>query len=487
MKAFFKKSSALYICLVFFGAAALGCKSEPNKDDQGLNKPEPVQIDLAQIKERGKIKAITTYSSTSYFIYKGRPMGFEYELLVDLAKHLDLDLEIVLAEDLDDLTGMLNSGEGDLIAFGLTITQPRKEQVDFTKHYTTTRQVLVQRMPVNWHRLKYHHIESMLIRNQIELIGKPVYVRKNTSYYERLINLSNEIGGDIDIIPVPGNTETEELIRKVSDGEIDYTIADQHIAQINQTYYRNLDVKTPVSFPQRIAWAVRKNSPELLEAVNEWIVKIKRKPYYNIVFNKYFKNRSAYSKRVKSPFYSKNGGNISQYDDLIKTYARELNWDWRLLASMIYQESRFNPAATSWMGARGLMQVMPATAELFGYNASLERPEVNLKAGITYIKFLKRLWKDIPDSTERQKFILASYNVGQGHVMDARRLAEKHGKDPDIWTENVENLILAKSEPAFYNDPVVKHGYCRGQEPYDYVRGILERYELYTKVLEADA
>ncbi len=486
MKAFFKKSSALCICLVFFGAA-YGCKSEPNKDDQGLNRPEPVQIDLAQIKERGKIKAITTYSSTSYFIYKGQPMGFEYELLVDLAEHLDLDLEIVLAEDLDDLTGMLNSGEGDLIAFGLTITQPRKEQVNFTKHYTTTRQVLVQRMPENWHRLKYHHIESMLIRNQIELIGKPVYVRKNTSYYERLINLSNEIGGDIDIIPVPGNTETEELIRKVSDGEIDYTIADQHIAQINQTYYRNLDVKTPVSFPQRIAWAVRKNSPELLEAVNEWIVKIKRKPYYNIVFNKYFKNRSAYSKRVKSPFYSKNGGNISQYDDLIKTYARELNWDWRLLASMIYQESRFNPDATSWMGARGLMQVMPATAELFGYKASLERPEVNLKAGITYIKFLKRLWKDIPDSTERQKFILASYNVGQGHVMDARRLAEKHGKDPDIWTDNVENLILAKSEPAFYNDPVVKHGYCRGQEPYDYVRDILERYELYTKVLEADA
>ncbi len=467
----------------------LGCREvQSSKTEPIQTKPsEPVQIDLPEIKARGKLKAITTYSSTSYFIYKGQPMGFEYELLLDLAEYLNLDLEFVLVENLDELTQMLNKGDGDLIAFGLTITQPRKELVSFTKHYTTTQQVLVQRLPENWHRLKYHHIESMLIRNQIDLIGKPVYVRKNTSYYERLINLSNEIGGDIDIIPVPGNTETEDLIKKVSLGDIDYTIADQHVAQINQSFYKNLDVKTPVSFPQRIAWAVRKTSPELLKSVNAWITQFKRKPHFNIVYKKYFKNRSAYYRRVQSPFYSKNGGNISQYDDLIKQYANDLNWDWRLLASMIYQESRFNPEAISWMGARGLMQVMPETAELFGYTASLERPETNLKAGITYIKFLKRLWKNIPDSTERQKFILASYNVGQGHVMDARRLARKHGKNPDIWTDNVEIFILAKSESAFYNDPIVKHGYCRGQEPYDYVRDILERYELYKKVLLRDA
>lgn len=472
----------IWVCAVF-----AGCQNDSLQIETQPKITEPVQVDLTEIKKRGKLRAITTYSSTSYFIYKGQPMGFEYELLTALAEHLDLDLEIVLADNLDHLFEMLNKGEGDLIAFGLTVTQPRKKLVNFTEHYTTTRQVLVQRLPENWHRLKYHHIEAKLIRNQIDLIGKQVYVRKNTAYYDRLVNLSNEIGGDIDIIPVPGNTETEELIRKVSDGEINYTVADQHVAQINQTYYRNIDIKTPVSFPQRIAWAVRKNSPELQKAVNNWIISIKRRPYLNIVYKKYFKNRTAYTQRIKSPFYSKNGGNISAYDDLIKNYAKQLHWDWRLLASMIYQESRFNPEATSWMGAQGLMQVMPATAELFGYTASLERPEVNMKAGITYLKFLKRIWKDIPDSTERAKFILASYNVGQGHVMDAQRLAEKHGKDPNKWTGNVEIYILAKSEPAFYNDPVVKHGYCRGQEPYDYVREILDRYKLYTKVLTEDA
>jgi len=155
-----------------------------------------------------------------------------------------------------------------------------------------------------------------------------------------------------------------------------------------------------------------------------------------------------------------------------------LNWDWRLLASMIYQESEFDPAEKSWAGARGLMQLMPKTAEAYG-GTDLNDPENNITAGTNFIKWLENYWQEIPDTQERLKFVLASYNAGQGHISDARKLAEKFGKDNDIWNENVDEFILKKSKKEFYDDEVVSYGYCRGEEPYNYVREILERYEEY--------
>ncbi|MCB0854596.1 MAG: transporter substrate-binding domain-containing protein, partial [Bacteroidetes bacterium] len=384
-------------------------------------------IDLPDIRKRGTLKAILTYSSSSYFIYRGTPMGYEYELITRLAKHLNMDLEIIVAPDMDQMASMLFRGDGDIMAHGWTITKNRQKSLAFTEPHNNTRQVLVQRLPDNWRQMKIHRIENSIIRSPLRLIGKTVSVRRNSSYFERIQNLSEEMGGDILIEVVPGSWTTDEIIQKVSVGEIQYTIADQNIARINKTYYNNLDVETAVSFPQRLAWAVRKTSPELLEEVNKWIIEMKKENDYYVIYNKYFKNERAFRKRLKSEFFSKNGDKISEFDPSIKTNAEALHWDWRLLASLIYQESQFNPRTQSWAGAQGLMQVMPATGRDYGMT-NLFDPEENIKAGTSFLEYLGESWSEIPDSTERIKFVLASYNAGPGHVADARRLAEKNGK-----------------------------------------------------------
>ncbi|MCB2219738.1 MAG: transporter substrate-binding domain-containing protein [Bacteroidetes bacterium] len=472
-------SNRLLILLFFvWGCSQVGDRT-PFEVESSHSKQYPeIDIDLPQIKERGKLIAITSYSSTSYFLYRGKPMGYEYELLNQLAEYLDLDLEIKVADNMNQIIDMLLKGEGDLISYGLTITRERQKKIKFTDYHTKTHQVLVQRKPSNWRQMKRHQIEEALIRDPLDLIGKTVHVRKNSSYYDRLQNLMDEIGGDINIDIVSGELETEELIKMVAEGDIDYTIADYNIAAINATYYDILDIKTSVSFNQRIAWAVRNASPELLKSVNQWIAKMRKTSDYYVIYNKYFKNRKDFRKRVGSDYFSKAGGKISKYDEIIKNKAQILDWDYRLLASIIYQESRFDPNAKSWAGAVGLMQIMPITAKQVGAK-KYRKPIDNIDAGVKYLQELKQLFNDIPDSTERIKFILAAYNVGPNHVEDAQRLARKYNDEDVVWTNHVENWILKKAQSKYYNDDVVKYGYCRGSEPYQYVQDILERYNQY--------
>lgn len=452
---------------------------------QGESFPEPVTLDLDKIRQRGRLVAILNNSSTGYFIYKGQPMGYEYELLTRLASELKLKLDIKLTNDFDEAINMLNTGEGDIIAFKTAVTSSRKNYIAFTEHHNEVKQVLVQRKPANWRSMKRHEIEDILIRNTLELEEKEIHVQRNSAYAIRLKNLEEEIGGEIRIVQNQSGLDTEALIKKVADGEIDYTVADEDVALVNGTYYPLIDVSTPISFPQKIAWATRKNAPDLLSAVNEWIQSMKKKTEYYVIYNKYFKSPKATLQRVKSDYSSiaNNNISISPYDDIIRQVADSLGWDWRLLAAQAYQESHFNTQAESWAGAIGLMQLLPETGELYGIS-NLYDPEQSLKAGAAYLSWLDRIWKKyVPDNEERIKFILASYNAGQGHVLDARRLARKYGKNPNKWEGNVAYFLEMKSQPEYYNDPVASSGYCRGSEPVNYVNQILSRYESYRQLV----
>jgi membrane-bound lytic murein transglycosylase F len=444
---------------------------------------EKVNIDLDKIRQRKKLIALTGYSYSSYFIYKGTPMGYEHDLLKILADHLGVELEIVIVHDLNEIFDMLNRGEGDIIAANLTITKERDELVDFTIPHNLTKQVLIQRKPSNWKYLSAEQIEKKLIRNPIDLLGKEVHVRRESSYYTRLEHLSDEIGGNINIVEAPGEMETEELIMHVAEGKIPFTVADENIALMNKPYYPDIDIGTPLSFPQRIGWAVRADSPLLLAAVNEWISKMKKDPTYYVIYDKYYKGHRGVEYMVNCSKTSSCGRTISPYDKMIIKHAKELGWDWRLLASLIYQESHFDPKARSWVGASGLMQLMPATAESFGAE-DVNDPVQSLRAGTSYIKWLDNYWKiKVPDRNERIKFIMASYNVGQEHVADAQRLAIKYNRNPQMWDNHVAYFILQKSKQQYCHDPVVKYGYCRGTEPFNYVNEILDRYEHYKKLI----
>ena len=443
----------------------------------------PVDSSLQQILNRDTLIALTDYNSTNYFIYRGEPMGYQFEMLKQFADHLDVNLKLVITNDMDEAFQLINQGDVDLIAMGLTITSDRKKVVDFTIPQIQTKQVLVQRKPENWRKMRtWDEIEEHLIRNPLDLAGKTVYVQKGTVFADRLEILGNEMGDTIHIVEDP-EREVEQLITAVATGELEFTVSDEHIAKVNQKYYPNIDVSTALSFPQHVAWAVKPGNDSLRVEVNNWMMDYNKSTASRYVYNKYFANPRSVN-IAQSEYYSIGGGKISQYDDIIREVSALYGLDWRLVASLIYQESRFHPEVKSWVGAFGLMQLMPATAEIYGVDSS-SAPADQIKAGIEFIQWLdKQLPPEIDDPEQRLRFTLAAYNVGMAHIYDGRRLAEKHGKDPNIWTENVDFFILNKSDPTYYRDSVVKYGYARGEETYNFVIEIFERYELYKKVIE---
>lgn len=482
MKVFKDLKHSFWWLLIFF---LCGCKQKIENKENSIAKKSQVTIkrDLVDIIESGKLRALTVYSGTTYFLYKGRPMGYEYELLKRFAKHLGVQLEIIVVKNVDELFEKLNKGEGDILAHGLTITTERKEKVSFTDYLYLTKQVLVQKKPDNWRTIHWHELENALINDAIELINDTVSIRGQSAYKDRISNLSDELGGNIYIDELPGEMSTDQIIKKVVLGEIKYTIADYNIASIMASYYPVLDIEVPVSFSQRIGWATRHQSPDLLKATNKWLATLKKKVDYNVIYNKYFKNKKDYKRRVKSDFYSLNNQEISPYDDLIKKHVAKLKWDWRLVTSLIYQESRFDPKNSSWANAQGLMQLMPETAKELGVKDP-SNPEQSLKGGTKYLKQLYRKFKKIPDSIQRIKFTMAAYNCGLYHVKDAQRLAKKKGLNDKVWDDNVEEMILNLSQSKYFRDPVVKYGYVRGIEPYNYVSQIFERYQHYIQFID---
>lgn len=467
---YFYQHSIVVLLLCF-----CGCESASNRFSASSDE-EVLEIPLDSILSKGKIHAKVDNSSTSYFIFKGEPMGFEYDLLQAFANHLNVDLEIDVIHNLDSLFLNLRPGNVDIIAANLTVTKERKSNALFTDKILHTRQVLVQNRK---HGRK-------IIRRISELEDSTIHVRKNSSFYERLVHLSEEIGSTINVKTVSGETTVEQLIEQVNSAQISFTVADEHVAKINQAYYRNIDVKTPISFEQQVAWALPKGNSQLRDTINAWLEEYSKTLNFRMTYLKYFGNTKIFKNRLNSDLFTAMSKQISPYDSIVMNQLDTLHWDWPLVISLIYQESQFDPNKTAWTGARGLMQMMPKTAEGFGLDSSAsERDQIS--AGIQYLKWLDgQLAKKIESKTDRVPFVLAAYNCGLGHVFDAMRLAEKHNLNPEVWEDNVELMILKKSDPKFYKDEVVYYGYSRGSETYQYVKAVLSRYRHYLNVLNSN-
>jgi membrane-bound lytic murein transglycosylase F len=215
-----------------------------------------------------------------------------------------------------------------------------------------------------------------------------------------------------------------------------------------------------------------------LDTINAGLGTLKKKSDYNIIYKKYFENRRQFKKRITSEYFTSSSGKISKYDEIVKKYSENLGWDWVLVKSLIYQESMFEHSNKSWAGAKGLMQLMPATAKELGVT-DVHDPDQNIKAGTKYLKRMYGYWDNIPDTIQRIKFAMASYNCGYGHVKDAQRLAKKFNKDTLNWDNGVDFFVLNLSKSEYYNDPVVEYGYARGSEPFNYVIEIFDRYDNY--------
>lgn len=450
----------LLSCLFLFGCYS---HKQEEKGDVAVS-----SADLLQIKEEGTLTAVTLYSSTSYFQYKMQPMGYEYDLIKDFARSQGLKLDVKVAENVGRMVEMLEAGEADVVAYPIPFNNELKQDVRYCGHENISTQVLVQRANKG----------DTLLTDVTQLIGKEVYVKPGTKYADRLKNLDVELGGGIQIKDIGKDTlTTEDLIEMVSLGEIPYTVSDEDIARLNKTYYWNINVNLQISFMQRSSWIVRKSSPELAAAINAWASDNAGKRTYKAAAKRYFE-------LSKQPYHADippiKNGHISPYDVLFKKHAKNIGWDWQLLASISYQESHFNPSVVSWAGAEGLMGIMPNTAKALGVTPhELKDPDTGIRTGVDCLRRFRQGFSKITDPEEKIKFTLASYNAGIGHIYDAQRLAEKYGKDPLVWDNNVAEYIRLKSDPDYYNDPVCKHGYLRGSETYNYVSEVMERFHYY--------
>lgn len=425
---------------------------------------------LEQIKERDTLTVLTLYSSTSYFLYRGQEMGYQYELSHQFARSLGVNLKVKVAQSIDELVQRLNAGEADLIAYNLPISNEMKDSLIYCGEENVSHQVIVQRAGSR---------RNPALTDVTQLVGKEVYVRPG-KHQERLENLSHELGGGINIHVVSEDSISEEdLIRQVHEGIIAYTVSDDDIARLNQTYYPRLNVGLAISYDQRAAWAVRKDSKTLAMLADQWHEENVTSQAHSASMKRYFEQGKEIT---HSPILSLEDGKISIYDDLFKKYAKEIDWDWRIIASLAYTESNFDTTAVSWAGALGLMQLMPRTARIMGMPEGMEQnAEESIKAAVKYIGVMCDDYAEIPKE-ERIKFVLAAYNSGEGHVNDARALAEKYGADKNLWTDNVEKYLLLKSNEQYFKDPVVKFGYFRGSTTYAFVREILERVERYEEL-----
>jgi membrane-bound lytic murein transglycosylase F len=461
-----KRAAILFVCIFTLMIFGVQCTFLEKNLRLNLQK-DPYILDLPGIQKRGFIRAAVDNNTTGYYIYRGRRMGYEYELLRDLAKRLDVQLRLVLVSDIDAAFKFLESGKVDLIAMNLEENPERSKGNSFSTPLGNMNTLLVGRDA------------SGKVESWGKLGSDTIHIRKGTVYESKLSKIKDSL--NLGFIVKATKEQEEVLIDQVINGQIKWTVADQNIALANATYYENLDVSWKVSDEGKVAWVVRENSTVLLEKLNEWMVE-KQKRFIPILYAKYFRNSKNSYFRNTSPFSSLAGNQISQYDQIIKSGADQLGWDWRLLASLVYKESRFDTTATSYAGARGLLQLMPVTLERFGVTSPND-PGQSLLGGVKYLRYLDKFWMErVPDSNERLKFILASYNIGQGHVEDAWRLTLKFGRNTQSWTE-VGKFLELKSDPNYYKDPVVKSGFAKGHLAVNYVKDVLSIFQSYKSLV----
>jgi membrane-bound lytic murein transglycosylase F len=442
----------------------------------GPNDEPAVPRDWASIKARDTLTAIAAYNSTTYFIYRGEPMGYEYDLLKEFASDHDLALKVIVVQNRDSMLALLRSGKADVVANRLVPAPEDSGRVAYTRALYQVPPVVVQRKEPPAAAAAPVTVRSRVVRRPADLAGRRVTLPEDSPFRWTLLELSDTITGDIRVVEM--DSSSEALIRSVSNGTVDYTIAQGNLAELQGAYFKNLLIRPIVGNSKKVAWAVRRNDRTLLDTLNAWISDEKRGVVFERTYKKYFIDSRAYLARVSSRYLTSETGTLSAYDDLLREYSPQLGWDWRLLGSQMYQESRFKPNAKSWAGAVGLLQLMPGTAKQVGVRNPRD-PEQNVRGGVKYLRWLEARWKEnVVDPKERLKFVLASYNAGSGHVEDAQRLAAKNGDDPKQW-DDVAYWLLRLSEAEYYTDPVVEFGFCRGLEPVTYVSLILDRFAHY--------
>ncbi|WP_078084231.1 transporter substrate-binding domain-containing protein [Microbulbifer mangrovi] len=431
-----------------------------------VSAPDRTTSDWKSIKESRVLRLLTYNGPTSYFMWQGALMGFDYDLALKFANEHDLELQVIVVPFEENLIDWLKAGKGDIAGATTTITQERKQQgVEFTVPYLEMSERILSNN-------KTPKIETLQ-----DLNGRTLTLRAFSSFIETAQSLKKS-GIDLTIKIAAPEISYAQLGNMVADGEVEATIVDTGAAKIAASLRDTVSAGVVVTEPRPQGWMVNDGNRKLLENLNKFIEKYRKTDAYAVQVNTYFEPDKRFSKKLETQV--RPGQKISPYDDLVKKAANKFEFDWLLVVAQMWQESSFNPEAESPVGAQGLLQVMPRTAEEMGYPPPLFDPKRGVNAGVKYMNWLRERFDAEVDQKNQLWFSLAAYNAGIGHVYDAQRLAEKLGLDRNVWFDNVEKAMLKLSEPRYFNK--ARYGYARGAEPVQYVRNISTLYRAYTEI-----
>ena len=412
-----------------------------------------------KIIENRVITVITRNNPWCYYTYRERPMGFEYDLAKAFADFMGVRLKVKVANRWEGMISDLLSRKGDFIAASMTITQARQDRVLFSAGYQTIQPHIVV------------HRHQRRLKSAEDLAGKVVHVSRGTSYHEHLEVLK---AADIDFqLILHDNIETTELIRQVAKKKISATVADDMIAMLSRRYYPQIKLAGPISDEEKLGWAVSPNAHRLKKEINLFFAAIKKNGQYEKIFNRYFTGIESFDFVDMRAFHREVEHTLPRYLPFILNFAEAYGFDWRLIAAQMYQESHYDPVAVSRQGAHGLMQISLRMAEKLNV-VDIYDPCQNIEAGVRHLKSLYDFY-DKAKGKDRLYIALAAYNVGVGHMLDARDLARNQGLDPEKWSSLVQTLPLL-SDPKYYEK--TKYGYCRGNEPVQYINNIIVYYDV---------
>ncbi|WP_417549622.1 membrane-bound lytic murein transglycosylase MltF [Methylophaga sp.] len=416
---------------------------------------------LEQILERGELRVVSRYGLTSYYNNGDELAGFEYELAQRFADYLGVTLKVTVPENLSKTLDMIENGQADIAAAGLTITRARQNRLRFGPIYHEVTQQLI-----------YRHGSSPP-RDITEISSGQLEIVANSSHAEQLAVLQQEIPL-LSWIENP-NIDTSGLLELVQLELIDYTVVDSNEMAASHSLYPELRVAFDVSDPQPLAWGMRRSDDMSLQvAVNTFFEDIENSGYLDQLIEKYFGHIRRFDYVDSRAIHRRIQTHLPQYQSILKAAALAYDYDWRLLAAIAYQESHWNPEAVSSTGVRGLMMLTQGTANEMGV-IDREDPEQSIFAGTAYLTMMKNRLPERIDEPDRTWLALAAYNIGLGHLEDARVLTEKNGGNPDRWADVRENLPLLAKQQWFSQ---TRHGYARGAEPVRYVGNIRRYYDI---------
>ena len=416
---------------------------------------------LEQVIEDGKLVILTRNSPTTYYQSSDGPAGLEYDMLRIFADELDVELEVIPTNTLNELLAGVENGVGHFAAAGLTVTDDRKEFFRFTPSY----QEITEQLIYNKSHKRPKTVEQ-LIGSNIEIVANSSHVGTLVALQEEYPQLTWKENDHL---------ESEELLQMVSDGVIDYTIADSNEFLLKQRFLLNLKSAFDISPPRPLAWAFPISEDDsLFDAAAKFIERIKADGDLTRLIEKNYGHADNLDYVGTVVFRRHMAKRLPEYRDMFIEAAEANGLDWRMVAAIGYQESHWNPRAVSPTGVRGIMMLTQRTAADLGIKNRLD-PKNSITGGARYFaQSKKRIPADIPEP-DRTWMALAAYNVGFYHLEDARKITEKRGKNPDLWIDVKTSLpLLAKRK--WYKK--TKYGYARGWEPVRYVENIRSYYDL---------